>query len=136
MIGTANPHACGVDDIARPFLAPRQIVFIKWIILVSGNGLFLPSAEALAYGLYIDRLRPNLFQFDFAALVSKDQLHSLDQVCSKGFLIRSSFLWHSIALLSDERDLPQFFLFVRRQIRSDIFRITAEHLNACGDYNV
>src|ERR1039457_6155970 len=38
----------------------------------------------LANSLHVDRLRPDLLQFDFAALVRQDQLHSLDQVRSKG----------------------------------------------------
>jgi hypothetical protein len=55
-----------------------------------------------ANGLYIDRLWPNLLQFDFAALVRQDQLHSLDQVRTKGCLSCGRFLGHYIAILSDE----------------------------------
>jgi hypothetical protein len=44
-----------------------------------------------ADGLNGDWLRPNLFQFDFAALMRQDQFHSFDQVRSKGCLLRSRF---------------------------------------------
>src|SRR5258708_37242814 len=33
-------------------------------------------------------------------------------------------------------DLPQLFLLVRRQIRPDVLRITAEQVNASGDHYV
>jgi hypothetical protein len=45
----------------------------------------------LTNGLHIDRLRPNLLQFDLAALVSQHQFHSFDQVRSEGRLLRSRF---------------------------------------------
>src|ERR1017187_10579848 len=42
-------------------------------------------------------------------------------------------LLHSFQI---SRDLPQFLLLVRRQIRFDILRVTAEQVNAAGDHNI
>src|ERR1035437_2816971 len=55
--------------------------------------------DPLANGLHVDWLWPDLLESGFAALVRQDQRHSLDQVRSKGRLLRSRFLGHSIALL-------------------------------------
>jgi hypothetical protein len=51
-------------------------------------------------GSYVDRLRRDLLQLDFAALVRQDQFHSFDQVRSGGWF-GSGLLWHVIALPSD-----------------------------------
>ena len=108
-------RACG-----RVWLTPALLPLLQCAFAdaIGSREFSLRHFHPLANGLHVDRLRPNLLQFDFAALVRQDQLHSLDQVRSKGCLLRSRFLWHSIALLSDE---PRFAAILSFRPRSDPF---------------
>src|ERR1035437_7517008 len=78
----------------------------------------LRHLHPLANGLHVNWLGPNLLEFDFAALMRQDYFHSLNQIRSEECLLRSRFLGHSIALLSDD---PRFAVILSFRPRSDPF---------------
>src|SRR5450759_1247592 len=78
----------------------------------------LRHLDPLANRLYVDWLGPDLFEFDFTALVRQDQRHSLDQVRCKCGLFRRRFLGHSNGFLSDE---PRLAVILSFRPRSDLF---------------
>src|ERR1035438_3702197 len=80
-------------------------------------------------GFHVDGLRPDLLQFDFAALVRQNQLHSVDQVRSKGCLLRRRFLSHSLAVLTRQSDSTWLFGSTSWQF---IFR-TPRHFSIQGN---
>ena len=81
----------------------------------------------LANGLHVDQLRPNLLQFDFAAPMRQNRLHSLDQVRSKRRVVRSRRLGYSTALLSNE---ARFAAMLSFRPRSDPFRRSSHNTGA------
>src|ERR1039458_4666627 len=54
----------------------------------------------------------------------------------KGVFFAGAFLGLLLGSFQISRDLPQFLLFVRRQIRFNALRVTTEQVNARGDHNV